>query len=137
MLALGLRSKVEKHEVSVTPEDLSNRLMLFAVSIAELVDELPDSKLGRQVEFQLVKCGTSPGANYEECCAASTKRDFLHKPVICQKELREAGFWLRFTFQAKLLLRARIAAISDECEQLTRIFASSILTVKRKHHLKG
>ena len=86
----------------MTPDELSQRLLNFAARIGRVVDELPDTKLARHVGSQLVRCGTSPGPNYEEGCAAESRRDFIHKLSICLKELRESRYWLRLIVAANL-----------------------------------
>lgn len=69
----------------MNPKDLSERLMQFAVRVAKVVDSLPESKLGQHIAGQLIRSGTSPAANYEESCAAESKKDFAHKLSICLK----------------------------------------------------
>ena len=63
----------------MTPEELSERLWRFAARVGKLVDALPDTRLGRHVAGQLVRCGTAPPPNYDESCAAEGRRDFVHK----------------------------------------------------------
>ncbi len=72
----------------MTPEELSERLLDFAVRVGKVVDALPDTRLGRHIAGQLIRCGTSPGPNYEEGCAAESRADFVHKLSICLKELK-------------------------------------------------
>ena len=74
-------------------EELANRILEFAARIGKVVDALPDTRLGRHIASQLVRSGTSPAPNYEEACAAESRKDFIHKLHICLKELanRVAG----------------------------------------------
>ncbi len=74
----------------MNPEQLSDRLLDFAVRVGKVVDALPDTRLARHIAGQLVRCGTSPAPNYEEGCAAESRADFVHKLTICLKELRES-----------------------------------------------
>ncbi len=114
----------------MTPDQLSDRLLDFSVSIGIIVDALPDTKLGRHVSGQLVRCGTSPAPNYEEACAAESKADFVHKISISSKELRESRHWLKLINRAKLLQPEKVAPVLDECNQLCNIVAQSRLTAK-------
>jgi len=114
----------------MTPDELSDRLWKFSTRIGKVVDALPDSRLGRHVAGQLVRCGTAPGPNYDEGCAAESRADFTHKLSIVLKELKETRGWLRFIVIASLLPGTKVTALVDEAEQLTRIVASSIATVK-------
>jgi len=100
----------------MTPEVLSERLLDFAVAVGRVVDDLPDSRLGRHIAGQLVRCGTSPVANYEEACAAESRPDFIHKLSIALKELRETRAWLRLIHRAELLSGSRMLPVLDECQ---------------------
>ena len=111
--------------------DLSNRLLDFAVRVGKLVDALPDTRLGRHVAGQLVRCGTSPAPNYEEACGAESPADFVHKLRVCLKELRESGMWLRLIIRSKMLSGNRVGDLLDECEQLCNIVGRSIVTASR------
>ena len=113
-------------------DDLAERLLSFAARVGILVDALPDTRLGRHVAGQLVRSGTSPAPNYEEGCAAESRKDFVHKLSICLKELRESRFWIRLIVRAKLMPEKKMDDLLDECEQLCRIMARSIVTAKEK-----
>jgi four helix bundle protein len=117
---------------AITSRDLSERLMDFAVRVGKVVDSLPDTRLGRHVAGQLVRCGTSPVPNHEESCAAESRADFVHKRSIVLKELREIVGWLRFIARAQLLKSFRLEEVIDEGEQLKKIFGKSIATTKRR-----
>jgi four helix bundle protein len=114
------------------PDDLSERLLDFAARIGNVVDALPDTRLGRHIASQIVRSGTSAGPNYEEGRAGESRADFIHKLSICLKELRESRFWLRLTIKSNLVPKLKMANILDECEQLMKIIGKSITTAKRK-----
>ena len=114
----------------MTNEDLSERLLEFAARVGKVVDALPDSRLGRHIAGQLVRSGTSHAPNYEEKCAAESKKDFVHKLSISLKELRESRFWIRLIIKADLLPEARMSEVLDESTQLCKIIAKSIVTAK-------
>lgn len=116
----------------MTPDELSDRLWKFAARVGKVVNALPDTRLGRHVAGQLVRCGTAPGPNYDEGCAAESRADFAHKLSIALKELKETRGWLKFCVIAELLNDKQIAPLLDEAEQLIRIVASSIITAKNK-----
>src|SRR5215471_10338584 len=114
----------------MTADELSDRLWKFAARIGKVVDALPDTRLGRHVAGQLVRCGTAPGPNYDEGCAAESRADFVHKLSIVLKELKETRGWLRFVIIAELLQEKKIATLLEEAEQLIRIVARSVITAK-------
>ena len=95
----------------MTPDALSERLWDFAVRIGKVVDALPDSRLGRHVAGQLVRCGTSSAPNYDEGCAAESRADFVHKLGICLKELREFRCWIRLIIKTEMLAEHRMGEL--------------------------
>jgi methylmalonyl-CoA/ethylmalonyl-CoA epimerase len=110
--------------------ELSERLWNLAARVGKVVDALPESKLGRHVGGQLVRCGTSSAPNYDESGAAESRDDFVHKLSIALKELRETRGWLRFIVKAELVASAKLTEIIDEAEQLCRILGKSVVTAK-------
>src|SRR3954468_10254595 len=104
----------------MTPDELSDRLWKFAARIGKVVNALPETRLGRHVAGQLVRCGTAPGPNYDEGCAAESRVDFAHKLSIALKELKETRGWLKFITLSRLLSEKRVAALIAESEELIR-----------------
>jgi four helix bundle protein len=111
---------------------LSDRLLDFAVEIIKIVNALPNTVAGRHVGGQLVRAGTSCGSNYEEACGAESRSDFAHKMSIVLKELKESRFWLRLIRRTRMLTPDQTDPIIDESEQLCAIVAKSIITTKRR-----
>lgn len=119
---------VNKHRVY----DLEDRLIGFAVRVMEVVEALPHTRSGNHVAGQLIRCGTSPAANYGEAQSAESRSDFVHKMKICLKELRESRIWIRISEHRGLIKPpARLAGILRECSELIAIFASSIKTIEK------
>ncbi|MGH7215003.1 MAG: four helix bundle protein [Tepidisphaeraceae bacterium] len=113
------------------PEALTERLLDFGARAGKVVNALPDTRLGRHVAGQLVRCGTSPAPNYAEGCAAESRADFVHKLGIVHKELRESCIWLRLIAKAGLLPPRKVEKLLNEGEQLMRIIAQSLITAKQ------
>ena len=110
--------------------DIEERLLEFAVRVGKAVDALPDTRLGRHIAGQLVRSGTSPAPNYAEACAAESKKDFIHKLAIALKELRESSVWIRMIVKSELIPEQRLEQLQDECDQLCKIIAKSLVTAK-------
>ena len=115
---------------SMNPDILSDRLLDLAACVGNVVDALPDTRLGRHIASQLVRSGTSPLPNYEEARGAESRADFVHKLNIALKELRESRAWLRLIIRAELLPAARLEELLDEATQLCNIVAKSVVTAK-------
>ncbi|TWU03527.1 hypothetical protein Pla100_04540 [Neorhodopirellula pilleata] len=77
-----------------------------------------------------MRSGTSPAPNYAEACAAESKKDFIHKLAIALKELRESSVWIRMIVKSELLPEQRLEPLQDECDQLCKIIAKSLVTAK-------
>jgi four helix bundle protein len=118
-------------------QDLEDRLLDFGVRVGKVVDALPDTRMGRHIAGQFIRCGTSSATNYAEGCGAESRKDFIHKLGVSFKELRESRCWIRMIIKAELLTEMRLAQLLDECEQLCNIIAKSILTAKSNLHKKG
>jgi four helix bundle protein len=115
----------------MTPEELSDRLWAFAARVGKVVDALPDTRLGRHVAGQLVRCcGTAAAPNYDEGRVGESRADFTHKVNIALKELVETQGCLKFIVTAQLLSARRTDHLLDECGQLCRILGKSVATAK-------
>ena len=112
-------------------DDLAGRLLAFTVQIIKLVGELPNTIVGRHIGAQLLRSGTSPGANYEESRGAESRADFVHKLGIVLKELKETRYWLHVIYRTEILSH-RVESLIKECEELCAIIAKSIFTAKSK-----
>jgi hypothetical protein len=103
-------------------DDIAARLVALAVVVVKLVGALPDTPAGKHVAGQLLRSGTSPGANYEEARGAESRRDFVHKVGIALKELLRSNALLSWDTSeipadktiSRAWLRASIAAKIDQ-----------------------
>jgi len=95
-----------------------------------VADALPDTRTGRHVANQLIRCGTSPAPNYDEACGAESRADFTHKVSVANKEMRETCGWLRFIVKRGLQSEESLATLRQECTELRKMLASSALTSK-------
>ena len=122
--------------MSAKTNQLSDRLLDFAVSVIKVADMLPNTVAGRHVGGQLIRAGTSSGSNYEEACGAESRSDFVHKMSVVLKELKEGRFWLRVIQRTGMLSAIHTDSVLDECKQLGAIIAKSIITAKdrKKRH---
>jgi four helix bundle protein len=114
----------------MNPIELSDRIWRFAARVAKVVDALPDTRTGRHVAGQLIRCGTAAGPNYDEGRVAESKADFAHKINIALKEMAETEGWLKFIVIAELLRKKKMAGLIEECCELCRILNASVATTK-------
>ena len=116
--------------------DLEKRTLRFALKIIEFVATLPKNKTGEVIEFQLVKTGTSIGANYREANRAESRNDFIHKLAIVEKESSERLYWLELCQEAGLGRSALREWLLQESKELLAIFTSAGRTSKARRHDK-
>jgi four helix bundle protein len=112
--------------------DLEDRLLKFASAVIDLSENLPTTRAGNHIAGQVLRSGTSPYPNHGEAEAAESREDFIHKLKICLKELRETRRWARL-IQRKAWVKneTTLLFVLGECEELIRIFHSSIQTARQ------
>ena len=118
-------------------DDISERLLKFAVRIVKLSSALPKSPVGKHIALQIARAGTSVGANYEEARAAESGKDFAHKLGISLKELRETKYWLRIIAEAELLPAKRLKNVINESTELSNILGKSLSTFRKRDTARG
>lgn len=112
--------------------DIRERSFDFALRVVKVCQELDSQPgVGRTLGRQLLRSGTSIGANLEEAQAGQSKLDFISKNAIALKEARETLFWLRLLAAAKIIAAERLTEIQAEAQELSKIIGSIIVTAKR------
>jgi four helix bundle protein len=113
-------------------DELKKRTKEFALRIIKLVNALPNNPAGRVIVNQLLRAGTSVGANYRAACRAKSKSDFIYKINIVEEEADESAFWLELIIESGLMPKSKIASLLKEADELTAIFVSNSKTAKLK-----
>ena len=120
-------------EVAGRATDIPTRAFDFGVRIIRLCRHM-DAKPGtsRTLASQILRSGTSIGANVEEGQAAQSKADFIAKYSIALKEARETAYRLRLLVASGVIPPRRVQLLLDECNQLCKMLARAILTARRR-----
>lgn len=103
--------------------DLEERTALFAEAIIELCKKAPKTIITIPIIGQLIRSGTSIGANYCEANGASSKKDFKNKIFICKKESKETKYWLRLLIKVAEKLKEECKKLWQEAQEFTLIFS--------------
>ena len=111
--------------------EFSERVQDLAVKVIRFARALPRDMVGRHIAQQVLRSGTSAGANYCEAQGSESRADFAHKMQLVLKELRETLFWLQTCQRAKLVRPDRLDALVKEVDELIAIFVRSVVTAKR------
>jgi four helix bundle protein len=118
----------------MTPRELEDRLIVFAIDIIRLSEGIKPSIAGNNLSGQIVRSSSSTALNYGEAQSAESPKDFVHKLGICLKEIRETFINLRIIDGAKLHVDQQLLNnLKTESNELISIFVKSIETSKRKH----
>jgi len=112
--------------------DLEERTAKFGENIIKFAKKVPKNAITIPLITQLVKAGTSVGANYCEADDAESKRDFTHKIGICKKEARESKHWLRMIVVACPELKEEARPLWTEAKELNLIFNAIVRSSKKK-----
>ena len=102
--------------------DLEERTAKFGENVIKFCLNLPKNEITRPIINQLVKCGTSTGANYCEANDAESRKDFKHKIGICKKESRESKHFLRMASVAVADMKDKAQELWNEAHELNLIF---------------
>ena len=104
--------------------DLEERTALFGEAVIRFAKNIPKNPVTTPLISQLVRAGTSVGANYCEADDAVSKKDFKNKIGTCRKEARETKLWLRLIAAAELDLKTEARKLWPEAKELHLIFAA-------------
>ncbi len=110
--------------------DLPDRTFDFARAILGLVDQFPNTPKAWVIQKQIIRCGTSVGANIHEADHAFTEADFAHKCSVSRKEASETHYWLRLCRETGLLNGPAVDAALKEADELVRVLATVIKKVQ-------
>ena len=115
-----------------TSKNIVERTFNFALDILKLSRKL-DGKLSPQriILNQVIRSGTSIGANIEEAQAAESKADFIHKYNIALKEARETKYWLRLLCASDIIPEQNIAILLKESDEISRVIAQIIINSRK------
>lgn len=114
----------------MTRQELEKRTKQFALTIIALVAKLPRDRASDVLARQLLRSGTSIGANYREAARAQSHDDFIHKTAICEKEAAETEYWLELIFDSRICREEGCDKALQEVRELIAIFVSSGRTAK-------
>ena len=110
--------------------ELEKRTKEFSLILIRFLESLPKNCLGEALGRQLLKSGTSIGANYREANRAESKADFIHKLAIAEKEASETVYWLELMTEAGIGDRKDVAKLLQEAREILAIFTAAGRTSK-------
>jgi len=116
----------------MTTDEMKLRTKKFSLMIIDLAEKMPNTNVIRSITNQIVRSGTSVGANYRAVCRARSDREFVAKMNIVLEESDETLFWLEIIKEKMWINKSELEIIWKEGNELTAIFVSSLKTVNNR-----
>ena len=112
---------------------IAQKAYAFAIDIVKLYKQLISTQREFVLSKQVLRSGTSIGANINEAVSGQSKRDFVHKLSIALKEARETLYWLNLLRDSDFINQENFDSLSLKCSEIIKILSSIILTTKEKY----
>ena len=109
---------------SARPPDLQKRTKQFSLRVIRMFSALPKTTEAQVLGKQVLRSGTSVGANYREGHRGRSKPEFISKIGDCLKELDETAYWLELLTESGVVSATKLSDLQDECQQLLAIFTT-------------
>jgi four helix bundle protein len=113
-------------------KELRNRTKKFALRIIKLAAALPRNRVGDALGRQVLRSGTSIGANYREALRASSRKHFATTLEIAVREGEETSYWLELLAESNVVKPSLLSDLTRECDELVAILTATVRTTKRQ-----
>jgi four helix bundle protein len=113
-------------------EDFKNRTKAFALRVIRLTEALPKNQTANVIGKQLLRCGTSVGANYRAACRARSNPEFIAKMGIVEEECDESMYWMELIVEAGLMEEKLLIDLKNEANEILSMVVASIKTARSK-----
>jgi four helix bundle protein len=113
--------------------EFKDRTKRFALRVIKLVTSLPKGLVPDVIGRQLLRSGTSVGANYRAACRGRSTADVVNKLGVVEEEADESLFWMELLVEAQIVSSKRLAALLTEADEITAMVVASIKTLKRRN----
>jgi four helix bundle protein len=112
-------------------DDMKHRTRQFALRVIHLVESLPKGRTEDVLGKQLLRSGTSVGANYRAACRAKSTADFVYKMGIVEEETDESLYWMELLVEARIMESKKLEPLMKEANELLAITVASIITARK------
>ena len=114
----------------MTREEMKDRTKIYANRIVKLCSALPGNWIAQTLGKQLLRSGTSVGANYRAVCRAKSNSDFINKLRIVEEECDESMYWMELLVDNNFVKAPRLSGLMNEADEIMAIIVSSAKTVR-------
>ena len=127
--------RIENHndsgKIKMNEDELKKRTKQFALNIMRLMGKLSNNAEGRVIAHQIVRSGTSVGANYRAACRGRSKAEFISKLGTVIEEADESAFWLELIIESNMLSKAIVEPLLNEANEIVAIMVASRKSAQR------
>lgn len=116
----------------MTEHEMKRRTQQFALRIIRLVEALPRGKVSSVIGGQVLRAGTSVGANYRAACRAKSSADMIAKLAIVEEDADESLYWMEIIVEAGLISETKLHALMKEGNEIIAMTVASIKTLRRR-----
>ena len=113
-------------------DELRKRTKAFALRVIKLAEALPDNPTGRVIRNQLLRCGTSVGANYRAAKRAKSTADFISKMGTVEEEADESMYWMELIVEEGLMKEELLSDLYREADEILSMVVASIKTARKR-----
>jgi four helix bundle protein len=114
--------------------ELKQRTKQFALRVIRMVQALPKTETSRAIGRQVLRSGTSVGANYRAVCRAKSRADFVSKMGTVEEECDETMFWIELLGESDEVKESRLTPLWNEAEELLKIVVASAQTARFRNN---
>jgi four helix bundle protein len=111
--------------------ELNGRTKKFALRVIRMTEALPRNRTADVLGRQVLRSGTSVGANYRAACRAKSRADFISKMGTVEEECDETSYWMELLVESGQMKQSRLASLMKEADELLRIIVTSSKTARR------
>ena len=115
----------------MTEDEFKQRTKTIALRVMRLVGALPSSGISTVIGKQLLRSGTSIGANYRAACRGKSKADLPHKLAIVEEEADESLYWIELLVAAEIVPESKLGSLTGEIDEILRMTVASIRTMRQ------
>ena len=116
----------------MVPSPLKEHTYNFALQIIRFVQSLPRNRIADVLDNQLLRCGTSVGANYRAACRARSQADFIAKMGIVEEEADESIYWMELPASAGIVKPDQVRSLINEANEILAMTVTSIRTARKR-----
>jgi four helix bundle protein len=117
----------------MTKEEMKARTKKYALRVIKVVQALPNDRVANVLGSQLLRAGTSVGANYRAVCRAKSTADFMHKLKIVEEECDESLFWMELLIESGILSQKKLGELMKEGGEILAITVAALKTTRQSN----